>query len=133
MEIEFKEPPDFENYQYFKDDLLVDKVDIIVQTHKNILHDPNSDTEIFSVLKRGDSRDVLLFKKTSYPNPSNEIKIFISSDQKENSFKKKLNIDHFLKNYFPVSLRSKSIHYTSCKGDTFSRLEEWYNSDLDGL
>jgi hypothetical protein len=52
MEIEFKDPPDFENYQYFKDDLLVDKVDIIVQTHKNILHDPNSDTEIFSVLKR---------------------------------------------------------------------------------
>jgi hydroxymethylbilane synthase len=133
MEIEFKDPPDFENYQYFKDDLLDDKVDIIVHSHKNILHDPNGDTELFSVLKRGDSRDVLLFKKTSYPNPSNEIKIFISSDQKENSFKKKLNIDHFLKNYFPISLRSKSIHYTPCKGDTFSRLEEWYNSDLDGL
>ena len=133
MEIEFKDPTDFENYQYFKDDLLVDKVDIIVHSHKNVLHNPNVDTEIFSVLKRGDSRDVLLFKKTSFPNLSNEIKIFISSDHKENSFKKKLNIEHFLKNYFPVSLRSKSIYYTPCKGDTISRLEEYYNSDLDGL
>lgn len=133
IEIEFKDPPDFENYQYFKEDLSVDKVDIIVHSHKNVLHDTNSDTEIFSVLKRGDSRDVLLFKKTSFPNLSNEIKIFISSDEKGHSFKKKLNIDNFLKNYFPKSLRSKSIHYTPCKGETISRLEEWKNSDIDGL
>ena len=133
MEIEFNDPPELENYQYFKKDLLVDKVDVIVHSHKNVHQDPNSDTEIFSVLKRGDSRDVLLFKRSSYLNNSNEIKIFISTDQNEHSFKKHLNIDKFLKTYFPLSLRSKSIHYMPSKGDTINRLEEWYNSDLDGL
>lgn len=132
MEIQFKDYPDATANEQLKEDLLQEKVDILVHSQENVRHDPNGNTEIFSVLKRGDSRDVLLFKKTSKDNPSNILKIYISSDNKQ-SFQKHINIESFLKKYLPTSLRSHTFEFLPCEGDTIFRLEEWQKSSIDGI
>jgi hydroxymethylbilane synthase len=132
MEIQFKDYPDASANELLKEELLQEKVDILVHSQENVQHDPNGSTKIFSVLKRGDSRDVLLFKKNSIGNLSNTLKFYISSDN-DQGFQKHINIESFLKNYLPISLRSHAFEFLPCRGDTISRLEEWQKSSVDGI
>ncbi len=110
----------------YRKDLKLDLIDFAVHSHKNLALEPSIDTEIISVLRRADPRDVLLLKKKSFYSNSSNLLIFSSYPHKEQ------NIINFLKEYTPVSLRKNNFSFEYIQGTITSRLEHW-ESKGDGI
>lgn len=110
----------------YKKDLKLDLIDFAVHSHNNLALEPSIDTEIISVLRRADPRDVILIKKKSFYSPSSDFLIFSSYPHKEQ------NIKYFLNYYTPVSLRNKNFFFQNIQGTITSRLEQW-ESKGDGI
>ncbi len=110
----------------FKKDLKSDSIDFAVHSHKNLDLETSDDTEIVSVLRRADQRDIILLKKSSLENPPNTFSIFSSYPQKEK------NYYQFLKEYSPISLRNKDFIFHTIQGTITSRIEKWEASG-DGI
>ena len=62
----------------FKKDLKSDQIDLAVHSHKNLELETSHDTEVISVLRRADQRDIILIKKSSLLNPPDSLSIFSS-------------------------------------------------------
>jgi hydroxymethylbilane synthase len=134
LDLTFRDIPELENplqtretiSSNYKRDLKLDLIDFAVHSHKNLALEPSVDTEIISVLRRADPRDVLLLKKKSFYSPSSNLLIFSSYTHKEH------NILQFLKEFSPVSLRKNNFHFQTIQGTISSRLEQW-ESKGDGI
>ena len=103
----------------FKKDLKSDQIDLAVHSHKNLELETSHDTEVISVLRRADQRDIILIKKSSLLNPPDSLSIFSSYPLKEK------NYYQFLKEYSPISLRNKDFTFHTIQGSITSRIEKW--------
>lgn len=110
----------------FKKDLKSDSIDFAVHSHKNLDLETSHDTEVVSVLRRADQRDIILLKKSSLHNPPNSFSIFSSYPRKEK------NYYEFLKEYSPISIRNKEFIFHTIQGSITSRIEKWEASG-DGI
>ncbi|MCB1176840.1 MAG: uroporphyrinogen synthase [Leptospiraceae bacterium] len=111
----------------FKEDLITQKVDLVVHSWKDLDLEEDPETEIYSVLNRFDQRDLILFKKESLEKDSSNLKIYTSSPRRQ------YNLDGFIKEYFPISLQPKNLIFEPIRGSIQTRIEKWLNSDGDGL
>lgn len=104
----------------FKEDLLQEKVDLVVHSYKDLELDQSPETTVFSVLNRADQRDLLLFKKTALLEPpSSEIRLMSSSPRRE------YNLKPFLKKALPLRLQGKEILFEPVRGNVQTRLRKW--------
>ncbi|MCB1192435.1 MAG: uroporphyrinogen synthase [Leptospiraceae bacterium] len=111
----------------FREDLLSEKVDLVVHSWKDIDLDQNDETKVLSVLERVDQRDMLLFKRqfvfdSEIPN----ISIYSSSPRRE------YNLKSLLPEILPASLQKKEIIFQPVRGNIQTRLRKW-QEDNDAL
>ncbi|HNI26061.1 MAG TPA: uroporphyrinogen synthase, partial [Leptospiraceae bacterium] len=111
----------------FKDDLLSDKVDIVVHSWKDVETEESSETEIISVLGRADQRDILLFKKEHFLNPPEKLVIMSSSPRREYNLKK------FFSEYLPEKLLNKEIIFEPVRGNLRTRARKWQDGTASGI
>lgn len=111
----------------FREDLLSERVDLVVHSWKDLDLDGSPDTEIISVLGRADQRDLLLFKKSSLQKSSNEILILSSSPRRE------YNLQSFFPLYLPASIQKKSFRFEPVRGNIQTRIKKWESGDFDGI
>jgi hydroxymethylbilane synthase len=112
----------------FREDLISEKVDMVVHSWKDLDLDPSDETEIISVFHRADQRDILLLKKESLNLDNPTMKIMSSSPRRE------YNLKNFLPLYLPLSLQSKEFIFEPVRGNIQTRLQKWQSSDsIDGF
>jgi hydroxymethylbilane synthase len=101
----------------FREDLLSEKIDLVIHSWKDLDLTDDPATEVLSVLERADERDILLFKK-DYPHLP-VTKIFSSSPRREYNLKK------FFASAFPSSLANIPIEFFPVRGNILTRLTKW--------
>jgi hydroxymethylbilane synthase len=111
----------------FQNDLLEDKVDLVVHSWKDLDLEGHPDTEVYSILSRFDQRDILLFKKSSLLSPKDNLTFFTSSPRRQ------YNLASFFPDFLPISLQSKPIQFEPVRGSIQTRIEKWQNSSADGI
>ena len=112
----------------FHQGLLQKKFDVVVHSWKDLPTAQRVGTEIFATLPRADVRDVLLIKKTHWPQvmKMKSLGVFTSSPRRM------YNLEKFLKNYFPVSL--EEIRFLSVRGNIQTRVKKLFEQEtINGL
>jgi hydroxymethylbilane synthase len=111
----------------FREDLLSEKVDLVVHSWKDLDLEEDPETEIFSALARADQRDILLFKKSSLNSNKPDLKFLTSSPRRE------YNLAFYFKNCLPFSLQSKQFIFEPVRGSIHKRIEKWLIGEADGI
>ena len=106
-----------------REELLTENADIAVHSWKDLPVDLEEGTEIGATIKRADSRDVLIFKKTSFKRK--KLEIFTSSPRR------KENLSKFLKKAFPFEI--SSLEFSDIRGNILTRVQKLKESNADGL
>ncbi|MBX3040496.1 MAG: hydroxymethylbilane synthase [Bdellovibrionaceae bacterium] len=109
-------------------DLIDGRADLVVHSWKDLPVEEREETEIAASLQRADTRDLLLFKKSSRTRLAEDshIRIFSSSPRRE------YNLKPFLKTVLP-GLKGE-IEFTSVRGNIPTRCRKLMEtSDIDGL
>ncbi len=106
-----------------REELLTEKADIAVHSWKDLPVDLQEGTEIAATIKRADSRDVLIFKKSSFKKK--KLEIFTSSPRR------KENLSNFLKKAIPFKI--DSLSFSDIRGNILTRVEKLKGSNADGL
>ncbi|AVV51988.1 type 2 periplasmic-binding domain-containing protein [Leptospira santarosai] len=110
------------------EELLEKKTDLIIHSWKDLDLEGRPDTTIVGVLDRADSRDVLLWKKSSLSKYSpSELKIQTSSPRRE------YNLRKFLHTLLPCRYKNSSLVFLPVRGNIQTRIRKWKDSDSDGL
>ncbi len=111
----------------FYQDLVTEKVDLVVHSWKDLPIEPKPDTEIMATLGRADQRDLFLFKSDRMPvvQKYKSIKILTSSPRRG------YNLEGFFKDYFPVEISTST--FLSVRGNILTRLKKLIAEDADGL
>lgn len=107
----------------FYQDLVQHKVDLVVHSWKDLPVEDKDKTIIAGTLEREDSRDVLLFKKTSFQK--SQLKIFTSSPRRI------YNLDSFFKWSLPWSF--SELEFLTVRGNIQTRIRKLMDSEQDGL
>lgn len=111
----------------FVEDLLQEKVDVVIHSWKDLDLKINEGTQIISVLSRRDQRDLLLIKKSAFLQSDFPIlQIFSSSPRRE------YNLQRFLKKALPLRLQ-KEIEFSPVRGNISTRLKKWMDSSSHGI
>ncbi len=109
----------------FIEDLREARVDCVVHSWKDLPAEERPDTEIIATLRREDPRDLLLFKKSSWPlRKDRRVQILSSSPRRVH------NLGSFLREIFPDSVE---VEFEPVRGNIPTRLRKWRDSDSDGL
>ena len=113
----------------FREDLLQNKTDVVIHSYKDLDLEKSDGTEIMSVLKRADPRDILLFKKIFFLRPDfSNLKILTSSPRREYNLKK------FFSYALPLRLQSKNLVFEPVRGNIQTRISKWFESnDFQGI
>lgn len=112
----------------FREDLISEKVDLVIHSWKDLDLSQEEGTEIISVLERADARDMLLFKKSFLEEPKKKIQIYSSSPRRE------FNLVPFFKKAFPSSLQNLPIEFLPVRGNMQTRISKWKESnEVQGL
>ena len=106
-----------------REELLTENADIAVHSWKDLPVDLEEGTEVGATIKRADSRDVLIFKKTSFKRK--KLEIFTSSPRR------KENLSKFLKKAFPFEI--SSLEFSDIRGNILTRVQKLIESNADGL
>ena len=106
-----------------REELLTENADIAVHSWKDLPVDLEEGTEVGATVKRADSRDVLIFKKTSFKRK--KLEIFTSSPRR------KENLSKFLKKAFPFEI--SSLEFSDIRGNILTRVQKLKESNADGL
>ena len=106
-----------------REELLTENADIAVHSWKDLPVDLEEGTEVGATVKRADSRDVLIFKKTSFKRK--KLEIFTSSPRR------KENLSKFLKKAFPFEI--SSLEFSDIRGNILTRVQKLRESNADGL
>jgi hydroxymethylbilane synthase len=101
--------------QDFVNDLLTEKIDLVVHSWKDLPTDPRPGLKISGTLPRADQRDVLLFK--NFEN-SNRFEIFSSSPRREK------NIAKLLKCFYP----DRDFIFTPVRGNVLTRIQKLHSN-----
>lgn len=111
----------------FYQDLVTEKVDLVVHSWKDLPIEPKAETEIVATLTRADQRDLFLFKKDRYEavQKSKEIRVLTSSPRRSH------NLDDFFKSYFPTEI--SSAQFLNVRGNILTRLKKLFSEDVEGL
>lgn len=110
-----------------KEDLLQNKLDVVIHSWKDLDLRDRTDTVLVSVLPREDVRDVLLFKKSKWLNPAEEFTILTSSPRRE------YHLGQFIKTYFPHPINRSKIQIESVRGNVQTRLRKYLHSEAGGI
>ncbi len=112
----------------FREDLISEKVDLVIHSWKDLDLAEEDGTEILSVLERADARDMLLFKKDFLDKHKTKIQVFSSSPRRE------FNLVPFFKKAFPKSIQHLPIEFIPVRGNIQTRITKWKeSSDVAGL
>ncbi|MDX1961101.1 MAG: uroporphyrinogen synthase [Leptospiraceae bacterium] len=111
----------------FNEDLILNKVDMVVHSWKDIDLEENPETEIISVLGRADQRDILLFKKSSLHTNKEQLTFLTSSPRRS------YNLNFYFHTCLPLSLQNKKFIFDPVRGSITTRINKWQNSDADGI
>ena len=106
-----------------REELLTENADIAVHSWKDLPVDLEEGTEVGATVKRADSRDVLIFKKTSFKRK--KLEIFTSSPRR------KENLSKFLRKAFPFEI--SSLEFSDIRGNILTRVQKLKESNADGL
>ncbi|MCC6278398.1 MAG: hydroxymethylbilane synthase [Oligoflexia bacterium] len=109
--------------QDFYEDLMAEKVDLVVHSWKDLPIEQPPGTEIVATLKREDCRDLLLIKKGVRAHSG--LKIFSSSPRREH------NLQKSLKDLLPFE--TEFIGFEPIRGNIPTRIDKWLKSDHQGL
>lgn len=110
----------------FYQDLALHKVDMVVHSWKDLPIEDKEKTFISATLDREDSRDVLLFKKTS--RCKKKINIFTSSPRRI------YNLESFFS--WSIPWEKESIHFLPVRGNVQTRVRKLMDAsdpEIDGL
>ncbi|EPG72789.1 hydroxymethylbilane synthase [Leptospira fainei serovar Hurstbridge str. BUT 6] len=103
-------------------------VDLVIHSYKDLDLEGHAGTETVMVLPRADQRDVLLWKRSAFDNPPNEIKIHSSSPRRE------YNLSAFLPSALPRRYQGKPIYFHPVRGNVQTRVRKWLEDDsISGL
>ncbi|EMY78537.1 hydroxymethylbilane synthase [Leptospira weilii serovar Ranarum str. ICFT] len=109
-------------------DLVEKKVDLVIHSWKDLDLEDRPGTTIVGVLDRADTRDVLLWKKSSLSKHSpGELKIQTSSPRRE------YNLRKFLSKSLPSRYKNADFDFLPVRGNIQTRIRKWKESDADGL
>jgi len=106
-----------------REELLTEKADIAVHSWKDLPVDLEEGTEIAATIKRADSRDVLIFKKSSFKKK--KLEIFTSSPRRQE------NLSKFLRKAIPFEF--DSLIFSDIRGNILTRVQKLEDSNVDGL
>ena len=111
----------------FYQDLVTEKVDLVVHSWKDLPIEAKPETEILATLARADQRDLFLFKNERMRSvqSSKSLKILTSSPRRG------YNLEGFFKNYFPCELNQ--TQFVNVRGNILTRLKKLFSEDVDGL
>ncbi|WP_109018441.1 hydroxymethylbilane synthase [Leptospira kobayashii] len=110
-----------------QDDLLKNEVDAIVHSWKDLDLEKRQGTSVISVLPREDQRDVLLFKKSAWQNPDQNLTFCTSSPRRE------FNLQKFFSEYLPDPLAKSNLSFSPIRGNVQTRIKKFLESDAHGL
>ncbi len=111
----------------FRDDLVHDKVDMVVHSWKDLPTQIDEETMLAATLPRADHRDLLLVKKDAIER----IKSNRSLNLLSSSPRRMYNLHGFLKQAFPGGL--DDVSFSLVRGNIQTRLNKLLHSDADGL
>ncbi len=111
------------------------KMDIVVHSYKDLALSPQitneceltSSTKIYPILKRGDQRDLLLFKKNDIQTPPSKILIYTSSLRRMTLTSK------ILPELLPQQLQNVPIEFESIRGNIPTRLLKLEKGSAQGI
>jgi len=106
-----------------REELLTGKADIAVHSWKDLPVDLEEGTKVAATIKRADSRDVLIFKKSSLKNK--KLEIFTSSPRRQE------NLSKFLNKALPFKV--DSLGFSDIRGNILTRVQKLKDSNADGL
>ncbi|PJZ70752.1 uroporphyrinogen synthase [Leptospira perolatii] len=108
---------------------LVDgNVDLVVHSYKDLDLEGHPGTEIVMALPRADQRDVLLWKKSSFLEPPELLRIHSSSPRRE------YNLTGFLSYALPARLQGKPLEFRPVRGNVQTRVRKWLeDSGVSGI
>ena len=111
----------------FYQDLVSEKVDLVVHSWKDLPIEKKADTEIVASLGRSDQRDLFLFKseKMQSVRASKILKILTSSPRRA------YNLESFFKGHFPCEL--DETQFLNVRGNILTRLKKLISEDADAL
>lgn len=108
----------------FKKDLLEGETDLVVHSWKDLPTELGSQTKIVATLKREDSHDLLLFKKSSVLKK--KLQIFSSSPRRS------WNLSQLLQELLPGSV--ETVGFANVRGNIQTRVRKLLEkTDIDGL
>ncbi|MGE8723116.1 hydroxymethylbilane synthase [Leptospira terpstrae] len=110
-----------------QDDLLNQKIDIVIHSWKDMDLRERKDTILVPVLAREDVRDVLLFKRNKWISAPTEITILTSSPRREH------HIRDFVKSYFPTPINTFQVKIESVRGNIQTRLRKYMEHENGGI
>lgn len=112
----------------FLQDLLKDRVDMVVHSWKDLPYEANGQTEVAATLEREDVRDILLLKKSSRDKLRSPQKLKILTSSPRRAY----NLQTFLKDYLPFS--NHEIEFEPVRGNVPTRMLKLIeHRDADGL
>ena len=97
-------------------ELIENKIDCIVHSWKDLDLEDRIETEVLSVLQREDQRDVLLFKKSIFENPTPSLIFCTSSPRRE------YNLRNFFPLHLPKRLQNLPISFYPIRGNIQTRI-----------
>ncbi len=111
----------------FYQDLVSEKVDLVVHSWKDLPIEKKADTEIVASLLRSDQRDLFLFKSEHMSSvvSSKTLKILTSSPRRA------YNLLGFFKDYFPCEIAESQ--FLNVRGNILTRLKKLISEDVDAL
>jgi hydroxymethylbilane synthase len=107
----------------FVQDLLENRVDLVVHSWKDLPTEARPGLKLFGTLKRADQRDLLLFRKQSLGNKN--LKLLTSSPRREFSAKS------FLQPLLPFAV--ETLNFQHVRGNVSTRIRKLVQGEGDGL
>ena len=106
-------------------ELIKNSYDIAIHSWKDIPVIPTEKTIIAGTLERGDMRDLLIFKKSSFHSDNKNIEILTSSPRR------KYNLTKVLPDLMPT--HNKKILFSGVRGNIETRLKKFENGNSHGI
>ncbi|MCG9873592.1 MAG: hydroxymethylbilane synthase [Leptospiraceae bacterium] len=114
-------------------DLIAGNIHCIVHSWKDLDLEERLETVVQSVLEREDSRDVLLFKKSTIENIiNNQSRNFRFINIATSSPRRERNLGIFLPKFLPKSLQNIPIQFNPIRGNIQTRFRKFIEQDFDG-
>lgn len=111
----------------FRDDLVRDKIDMVVHSWKDLPTQIDEETMLAATLLRADHRDLLLVKKDAIERVKSNRSLRLLSSSPRRMY----NLQGFLKQAFPGGV--DEIDFSLVRGNIQTRLDKLLGSDADGL